>query len=354
MSTGPLQILPKFLWNEIYHYLTFGCNLKLIMAHHQFNDFRPESHYKDLFLKERTHNIAFVEIQCDESSMANNNYRIKHFWLYALATYVGFDNIANCSKHIYWQSYNQPIIFKVFMKAGQYQDDYNNIYLMRSCHNFRLELIGSKTGCTSIVSNQDDLELHWETGEISVVPCSVDYDFTHNFRISAPTYFSMSYIKFDADCTISSINEYNNNYESTVVIANCIFTFKLTRYSLCLENIYNATITNCVFANDSQLKIVTNPSYQQTNPKRQYYVITDSKFTKCDWCCVLMLSKDSDITFNNNDVIISSTLIKLIADTKSSILVENNILENVDNLIIGTYARAVCKDNTIVDKTKTF
>lgn len=336
MFMQPFAIIPKFLWNEIYPYLNHVSNLKLLIAHPQFTDIKTDLYYKTLFLETRSCNIAVVQLICDERAMADSKYRIKNFWLVALITYDGFDDIEACSDFIcgVCSTLDQPVIFKVFIKDGEYEHDFDQYE--RVNHNFRLELIGSKSGSTRIIS-----------------PTKYGQGYLHIFDISSPRYFSMTHIDFsDAACAIMSKCKRDHiDYEATVIISNCVFGDNTKRYSLLqMMNIYNVIITDCAFFGIETITMKFSSFYQAHHKKRMAFTFTDSVFSDCNICCKILLHKNADIIFNNNTVTKSDALIDLGNGNDSLVSIKNNRLDDTAELITGTYrpSNVIMAGNTIV------
>lgn len=323
--TSPLEILPKFLWNDIYAYIDLPHHLKLLLANPHFIAIRSEQYYKDMFLNHRKKNIGVVRAD------SNMNY----FWLYALITFNGFDALSdiNITSIKISSVIVEPVTFMIFIKEGRYtitKFKFGNL----GYFNYGVKLIGSKTGSSII------------TGCPNV-----------NLDVSIPVYFSMSYITFvDTKCNINvNTIESNSSFVETcchfrerftiekgpsILISKCVFINDVSNNSaLYLHHIYNAHIVDCTFINCIiRIGLITTP---QEIPK--YFLQNESDYVPSD--------KQCDIVIDNN--ILNSTDIRIDAESIDKIIVSirDNCIINGSSITSDICNNIVTAGNTITDAT---
>lgn len=328
-----LTILPKYLWKQIYSFLCYTDHAKLIIF--------DNNYYRDQFFNHSNKNIAVV--------VSSNNTRNKRSWLDALLA-INIDKICHIGKII--NNYNlsdNSSTFKVYFKAGIYYNSFGEYHF--NDYKFGLELIGSETGITKMTDNQSD-----------------------TISINAPLYFSMSNIVFyRLNCIITNnitsnsgigirIDDWqsrssyylqfhknrssNKTTKSTVYISNCDFSKNGMSYRdmLKLENIANATISNCKFTNVYAIKIDIDQYINYT----PLYIIKNCIFIKCIICCDLKNNNMAcNVAFDNNIVTNSDTIIILSGKhsfrAKSVLLIRLNCISNVSKIVCYSYIYEITK-----------
>lgn len=313
--TTPLAILPKYLWNDIITYLPSVSLLKLVQCNSNYAHIIRENNWKDQFLLHRAANIAVVK--CDQ-------FRIRHFWLYALVNHIIYDNINDALLFI--ESDNVKAHYKIFIKAGVYSqfDLYN---YSNNCYS--VELIGSGIDST-IIENANAFTQR------------------NSIRMFVPTYLVIKHIAFDnIFCGFNGavVDLKYAWYDSSkwiidfsritnLHLMHCKFNAsEIVPNNLTLEYISSITISHCVF-NNVYINL-NNIIYGALPIIKSICIIDNSVLSNVESCVHIDSNHDFDVDmlFTNNTINNVKKIFSIDRCTHIWLKLTGNCITNISNTI---------------------
>lgn len=341
---SPLVIIPKFLWKQIAHYLSYNSLVKLTIVNNKFINIIDDNNCKEYFLD---HRKAIITVKC-------TSIRVNFFWKYALENHAIHDNINDMFFAISRDNKATPksdyVYYKVFIKSGvhkvywfdTYRFDYNKC---------SIELIGNKSTKLYYISHIAIKLYLPHKCSISNITFS-----THIFDFEAMQNNTELHI---ADCVFEN-NESPNINVNILTITNCVFNMARPR----INSTDIIEISNCIF-NNSML-ILQYINYYKINSVSNYIIahntficisipkciylrcnnsvssitIADNIISNSNTFCSVN-TNNTIILFRNNTIANTKTCLTAYNNIAHMIVFENNIFDNVTELYDNTKLRCV-------------